>query len=113
MLDISNRRECFFDTWLIDEAKTTAAFRLHEPIRRDTVLTHEEAWEGDGSDFHNFFFDDAWHGAEEDCPNGEYRMYYLGWQTPNGYPDAPPHRGISVCYAVINIVRRKKNERVA
>ncbi len=99
MLNIGKNRECFFDTWLIDESKTTATFRLHEPIRRETVLTHEEKWEGDGSDFHNFFFDDAWNGVDGSCPDGTYRMYYLGWQTPNGNPDSPTPCGISVCYA--------------
>ena len=99
VLNIGSNRECFFDTWLINTDKTTAEFRLHEPIRREAVMTHDAPWEGDGSDFHNFFFDDAWHGVQGEYPNGAYRMYYLGWQTPNGDPEAPPHRGISVCYA--------------
>ena len=64
MLNIGTNRECFFDTWLIDKSKTTAELRLHGPQRREVVLTHEKAWEGDGSDFHNFFFDDAWHGVD-------------------------------------------------
>lgn len=98
-LHIGNNRECFFDTWLLDEAQTTATLRLHEPIRRESVLTHGEAWEGDGSDFHNFFFDETWHGVDGNYPNGTYRMYYLAWQTPNGDPTSPPQNGFRVCYA--------------
>ena len=33
MLNIGNRRECFFDSFLIDEEKTTAERRLHKPTR--------------------------------------------------------------------------------
>lgn len=99
MLNIGTNRECFFDTYLINEAKTTAVFRLHEPVRRETVMTHGEIWEGDGSDYHNFFFDETWHGVDGSCPAGTYRMYYLGWQTPNGNPDSPAYHAINVCYA--------------
>ena len=62
-------------------------------------MTHEQPWEGDGSDFHNFFFDETWHGIADDFIGGTYRMYYLGWQTPNGDPDARPWQRINICYA--------------
>ena len=68
MQNISNRRECFFDDHLIDTTRTTAEFRVHQPIRREVVLEHTAPWEGNGSDYHNTFFDD-----------GIWRMYYLGW----------------------------------
>ena len=99
MMNIGNNRECFFDDHLLDTAKTTAAFRLHEPVRREVVLTHGEAWEGDGSDYHNFFFDDAFPGVDGRYPAGVYRMYYLGWNTPNGAEDCKPWHDIVVCYA--------------
>ena len=69
MIDIGKNRECFFDDYLIDPEKTTAEFRVHNPVYRGPVMTHSEFWEGDGCDSHNFFYDD-----------GIWRMYYLGWK---------------------------------
>ncbi len=99
MLNIGKDRECFFDDTLLDTERTTADFRVHEPVKRGVVMTHGEAWEGDGCDFYNFFFDDSYAGFDGSHPEGVYRMYYLGWQMPNGAPDALPFRGIRVCYA--------------
>lgn len=82
MQNISNRRECFFDDHLIDTTRTTAEFRVHQPIRREVVLEHTAPWEGNGSDYHNTFFDD-----------GIWRMYYLGWEV-----FSEPFT-ICVCYA--------------
>ena len=81
MIEILNRRECFFDDYLIDTERTTAEYRVHEPVRRDVVMVCDEPWEGDGSNYHNFFYDD-----------GIYRVYYLGWRVPGT-------SGIRVCYA--------------
>ena len=66
MINIGSRRECFFDDYLIDLDKTTAERRLHQPIIRDIVLKHDAPWEGDGCDFHNFFYDEEY---------GKYRLY--------------------------------------
>ena len=89
MLYIGKMRELFWDNYIIDTDKTTASLKLHSPIRRECVLVHDEPWEGDGSDYHNFFKD----------KNGIYRMYYLGWQTMN--PDKTQHTidDICICYA--------------
>ena len=38
MIDIGKRRECFFDSFLIDENKTTAERRLHKPTRKNIVF---------------------------------------------------------------------------
>jgi len=84
MLSIGSRRECFFDEYLIDPVKTTAEFRLHEPIRRECVLTHDKPWEGDGCDFHNIVKD-----------GNLYRMYYLGWWML----EKGKGKDICVCYA--------------
>lgn len=81
MIDISNRRECFFDDYLIDTDKTTADFRLHQPVRKDTVMTFTESWEGSASTYFNMFYDE-----------NKWRMYYLGGE----YYD---ERGMKVCYA--------------
>lgn len=99
MIHIGTQRECFFDDYLVDTEKTTAEMRMHEPILRGTVLTHDAPWEGDGCDYYNFFFDDAFAGVDGKHSEGVYRMYYLGWQMPSGDPNVPPPRGISVCYA--------------
>lgn len=45
-INISNTRECFFDDMLIDTNKTTAEFRLHRPVRKNTVLVPEGEWSG-------------------------------------------------------------------
>lgn len=81
MINISNRRECFFDNYLIDTKRTTAEFAVHQPIRQEIVMEHTAPWEGNGSDYHNMFYD-----------NGIWRMYYLGWEVFDP-------KGIVVCYA--------------
>ena len=59
MLNIGNRRECFFDSYLIDEEKTTAERRIHAPQRRETVLVHDAPWEGNGCNYYNMFYDNG------------------------------------------------------
>jgi len=83
MLNIGNRRECFWDDYLINEKETTAQFRIHEPVRRELVLKMDAPWDGDGNDYFNFFYDDE---------ANIYRMYYLAWKMLKGLP-------IVVCYA--------------
>ncbi len=98
-IPIGQNRECFFDDYLLDTAKTTAEFRVHQPELRGPVMTHDAPWEGSGCDYHNFFFDDSWPGMDGSHPNGVYRMYYLGWQAPSREPNAKPQYPIVVCYA--------------
>ena len=71
MINIGKSRECFFDNYLIDTMRTTAEARIHRPQRRELVFRNDAPWEGCGSDFHNFFYDEEY---------GKYRMYYLGWK---------------------------------
>ena len=80
-INIKKRLEVFWDDTLVDTKKTTASKKLHESIRRELAITHDEPWEGDCCDYHNFFKDS----------NGLYRMYYLGWNFKRP--------GICVCYA--------------
>lgn len=66
MIHVGNKRECFFDNYLIDEEKTTAEQRLHKPVRKGVVLEMDKPWEGE-THFH--------------CPifvDGKWRMYYNG-----------------------------------
>lgn len=99
VLELANRRECFFDDFLTDAGSTTAKTVLHHPQFRETVLVHDAPWEGDGCDYHNFFFDPSWPGVDGTHPEGVYRMYYLGWQMISA--DGTQHKtdGIRVCYA--------------
>lgn len=65
MINIGKNRECFFDTFLIDEDATTAEQRLHKPVRDKVILELDKPWEGKYNTFFTAFF------AE-----GLWRMYY-------------------------------------
>ena len=99
MIELVNNRECFFDDYLIDTKCTSASLELHHPQFRETVLVHDAPWEGDGCDYHNFFFDSRWHGCDCSHPEGVYRMYYLGWSMISGDGKEHTTKGIRVCYA--------------
>lgn len=45
MININDRRECFFDNFLIDEQKTTAERRIHKPVRKGVILELDKPWE--------------------------------------------------------------------
>jgi len=76
-LNIGSRLELFCDDYLLDLSRTTAQQKLHTPIRHETVMVHDEPWEGNTSCYYNFFYDDEF---------GIYRMYYKAGQT---YADSP------------------------
>lgn len=78
MLKIGSRRECFFDDWLIDTRKTSAQFLLHSPVRRETVMTMDKPWEGDGSTMECLVKDGAL-----------YRLYYIGRRMETEKTDLP------------------------
>lgn len=62
MINISDRRECFFDNYLIDESKTTAQKRLHKPTRREVLMEFNDPWEANhASMFSTFFAEGKWH----------------------------------------------------
>lgn len=66
MINIKNRRECFFDNFLIDEENTTAEKRLHKPVRKGVILELNKPWEGRYTTFFTPIY------AEE-----KWRMYYV------------------------------------
>ena len=66
MLNIQNRRECFFDPYLIDEEKTTAPARLHKPVRRGVLFEMDQPWEGH-THMHSLVY-----------AQGKWRLYYIG-----------------------------------
>ena len=87
MINIGSRRECFFDSYLIDEEKTTAEARLHRPVAREVVLNCDKPWETRGIAYENFFYD---------ADIKKYRMYYLSRESLS---DSVRGEQIRVCYA--------------
>lgn len=85
---IGNRRELFWDDYLINTHETTATLMVHHPVAKEAVMVHGEAWEGDGCDYHCIVKDE-----------GFYRMYYLGWQMMNEDATKFIPSSIVVCYA--------------
>lgn len=67
-ITISDRRELFVESTLIDRLVGDADLRLHHPVAREIVLEHDEPWEGTGSGYHSVFRD-----------GDLYRMYYKAW----------------------------------
>ena len=89
-INISSRLEPFWDSFLLDEAKTTAELKGFSPVKKEKVFTCDAPWEGDGCDYFNLFFDD-----------GIYRMYYLGWSMKGevGNTGISSELHIRICYA--------------
>jgi len=65
-MDIGSRLELFLDDYLIEEMNGVT-LQLHEPVRRETVITFDAPWEGDSSAYVTVFKDGQ-----------RYRMYYRG-----------------------------------
>lgn len=85
MIEIKNRRECFFDNYLIDEKRTTASALLMHPVRREVSVVFDAAWEKPCANYQHFFFDEE--GGEDG--RGIYRMYYRA---------SSEKRGSVICY---------------
>lgn len=88
MLDLADRREVFWDGHVVDSSGTDATVKLHAPSRREALLVHNQPWEGDGSNYHNLFWD-----------VDRYRMYYLGWEMLSKDKTSHKTDPIQVCYA--------------
>ncbi len=89
MINIGNRRECFFDKFLIDEEKSTVRPTVNKPVPQEIVFEYNMPWEFDQSYTH--FFKDG----------DLYRMYYVAWNKDK-YMAAKPgdlHRKVRLCYA--------------
>lgn len=79
-LEIGARLELFVDDYLIERMEG-ATLRMHAPIPREIVITHDDAWEGSGTGYHTIFQDGRL-----------YRMYYKAWQlTPTPGKVEIPH----------------------
>ena len=93
VLQIGSDLQVFWDDYIVDTAKTDATLTLNNPTRQECVMTFDDPWEGDASDYHVLFWDDEMQ---------IYRMYYLGWNYQNILN--PPagqtaNSTIKVCYA--------------
>ena len=66
---IGNRRELFWDDFLVNKSRTSPALKQHSPTIKEIVLEFDEPWEGDGCNYFSIFKD-----------GNIYRMYYLAWQ---------------------------------
>ena len=88
MLNIGSDRECFWDEYLIDPAKTTAEFLVHHPVRREAVIRHDAPWEGDGCNYHCVFRD-----------GGVYRMYYNANEMISSDKQQHTVEDNKICYA--------------
>lgn len=68
-IEIGSGRELFVDDFLVEKLVGSATQKLHHPQAREIVMTHDEPWEGSGSNYHTVFKD-----------GDRYRMYYRGAQ---------------------------------
>lgn len=80
-LDIGSQRELMVDNYLIDYFQGGAELELHEPTKREVVLTHENPWEGSGCGYYTILED-----------TDRLRMYYTCAQQPvTGTENVPTH----------------------
>lgn len=78
-LDLGNRWELFVDEFLV-ASKDGAALRLHEPVRREIVLSTDRPWEGPTSAYFSVIQDGR-----------KVRLYYRGFaggSVPSDHSDA-------------------------
>jgi hypothetical protein len=75
-LDLGSRWELFVDEYLV-AAKSGVALKLHEPVRREIVLTTDQPWEGPTC---------AYFSAIQD--GGRVRLYYRGSSGGSDHSDA-------------------------
>jgi len=68
-IKIGNKRELFWDDYLINTSLTGACRRQHSPRLEEVVMEFNMPWEGDGCDYFSVIFHE-----------GVYRMYYLAWE---------------------------------
>ncbi len=88
-LNLTGKREVFWDDYLIDQDKTTATHRVHQPKEAGYVMEYNLPWEGNSCDYHNFLVE----------PDGLIRMYYLGWGIDFTEGKEVEVSKIHVCYA--------------
>jgi len=68
-IQIGNKRELFWDDYLINTSLTGAYLKQHQPQQKELILTCDMPWEGDGCTGSSIVYD-----------NGVYKMYYEAWE---------------------------------
>jgi hypothetical protein len=66
MIKLENKRELFWDDYLVDTEKTTAKLTLNRPVKKNLVIELDKPWEGDC-----FSYSDIVRVGDG------YRMYYI------------------------------------
>ena len=96
MIELKNRRECFFDNYLIDEKLSDAQMRMHRPVRKGVLMTMDKPWEGRYTTFFNpIYAEGKWkmYYIAEVCPDeGEACICYM--ESDNGIDWVKPNLGI-------------------
>jgi len=91
ILNLGNRREVFWDDYIIDAKRTDAEKKIHPPVRKEKIMEMDRLWEGDACYFFRILKDDD-----------IYRMYYFsgcfGALRDNPPPDSEGEP-VRVCYA--------------
>ena len=97
VVDVGDRLQLPWDDCIVDETKTDVPVVQHSPEFRETVLTCDAPWEGDG------------------CADGTvikdgdiYRLYYIAWQMRTSPESKWQHKQIFICYAESDDGRRWK-----
>lgn len=85
-VNIGTRREVFWDNYIVDQSKTSAAHVTNPPARKEEMFKTDKPWEGNSCDYYNITIDEDENGLPL------YRMYYLGWNNAD-------ETDIRVCYA--------------
>ena len=88
VLAINDKREFFWDSYIVDDEKTTARRVLHSPVYKDDVIRFDKMWEGDTISGVNFLH-----------IGGKYRMYYLAENRGKMEFCGEYETGTRVCYA--------------
>lgn len=78
MINIGNRRECFFDDFLLDLEKSTARRLMHKPTRRNVILNFDRDWEGGIVTYlSTFFVDGIWKCYYMTIPQSDRLVCYM------------------------------------
>ena len=70
-IHIGSQRQLLVDDYLIERMSGEVELRLHPPVEREVVFTHDQPWEGNYSGYNTLFQD-----------GDRYRMYYRAAAWP-------------------------------
>jgi hypothetical protein len=94
-IDAGNSLQVMWDDYVVDTGKTTASRIVHHPEFVGTVMTYENAWEGDGCGYNCIV-------PDRDERGDFLRMYYNGWAIKSSWCTVTNRfsaDGVRICYA--------------